>query len=111
MCRPSLGNVATSVIGLLMAYSARFCYLAAALWAPQTLGNGDNSVKEDEHSVNGGSEFMWYLVYGLFFLATVRVIQVTQNRPLWVSTLVAVISHTVFNAVHHVDLILYPASS
>lgn len=111
LCRPSLGNVATSVIGLLMAYSARFCYLAAALWAPQTLGNGDNSVKEDEHSVNGGSEFMWYLVYGLFFLATVRVIQVTQNRPLWVSTLVAVISHTVFNAVHHVDLILYPASS
>jgi len=108
LCRPSRDNVATSVVGLLMAYSARFCYLAAALWAPQTLDNGDNNVKgeEDGRGVNGGSEFMWYLVYGLFFLATVRVVQATQNRPLLVSTVVAVISHAVFNAVHYVDWIL-----
>jgi len=111
LCRPSLGNVATTVIGLLMAYSARFCYLAAALWAPQTLRNEDNGSKEGEHGgINGGSEFMWYLVYGLFFLATVRVIQVTQNRPLLVSALVAVVSHAVFNGVHHVDWVLNPAS-
>ena len=110
LCRPAHGNIATSVIGLLMAYSARFCYLAAALWAPQTLDNGDGKIKEKEESVNGGSEFMWYLVYGLFFLATIRVIQVTQNRPVLVSTVVAVIAHAVFNAVHHVDWILYTAS-
>ena len=31
---------------MLMAYSARFCYLAAALWAPQTLRMEDNGEQE-----------------------------------------------------------------
>jgi len=113
LCRPSLKNTAPSLIGLLMAYSARFCYLAAALWAPQSLANWDDNGddgREEYDGGNTGSQFMWYLVYALFFLGTVRVIQVTQNKTQHISILVALISHGVFNAVHHIDWILHLAS-
>ena len=96
-----------------MAYSARFCYLAAALWAPQSLANWDDNGddgREEYDGGNTGSQFMWYLVYALFFLGTVRVIQVTQNKTQHISILVALISHGVFNAVHHIDWILHLAS-
>ncbi len=50
--------------GLLMAYSARFCNLAAFLWA-----------SPDEGDSNRGAGLMWSFVYALLFLATARIVQ------------------------------------
>ncbi len=59
-----------SVIGLMMAYSARFFNLTAFLLA-----------KESE-----GSEVMWVFIYLLFFVATVRVLQGEINVSMYLCT-------------------------
>ncbi len=101
-CRPKRENLGPTLVGLLMAYSARFCFLAATLWAPMT--------SESESHANGGSELMWILVYLVFYLATVRVLQTTQNRSLLSCVVVATLVHAGFNLVHRIDWILAPMS-
>ncbi len=53
-----------TLFGLLLAYSARFCYFAAFLWASPSENDSQN-----------GSSIMWNCVHLLFFVATVKVIQ------------------------------------
>lgn len=89
-------------LGLLMAYSSRFCNISALLWAFPT---------EDEVEVNRhGSQLMWGFLYLLFFIASVRSLQVTSRLRLTSSLILTSLAHIAFNLILHYDLIRDPIS-
>lgn len=63
----SVPSFLTLFYGMLMAYSARFCNVAALLWA--------SPLEANDPQANFGPSLMWVFIYLLFFMATFRAIQ------------------------------------
>jgi len=81
------------LLGLLMAYSARFCNLISLLWSTPN---------------EAGFFSMWSFVYALFFLSSVRILQVSRERSVLASAATASASHAAFLALAHADWLLQP---
>lgn len=96
-------DIRTLLIGLLMAYSSRFCNIAAFLWAIP-------STNEDSKSIIiqvFGPQVMWIFIYFLFIISSVKVHQVLCNRKLS-SILLLVFGHAAFWIILHLDSFLKP---
>ncbi|TRY77116.1 hypothetical protein TCAL_00048 [Tigriopus californicus] len=98
----SVSSFVTLFNGLLMAYSARFCNVAALLWA--------SPLETTDPYANIGPSLMWVFIYLLFFMATFRVIQVSTNKSWLVSGVIGVLAHVAWHLILHFDFIIAPFS-
>lgn len=98
----SVPSFLTLFYGMLMAYSARFCNVAALLWA--------SPLEANDPQANFGPSLMWVFIYLLFFMATFRAIQVSTNKSLLVCAGIGILAHVAWHLILQFDFMIAPYS-